>query len=344
MMAACSSTRRAAAGFTLLEMLLVLILLGLMASAGLLLSEGVEDQARYDETKRRLELIRRAIVGDPTRTVNGAPEISGFVVDMGRLPSCLAELLEPGEEITPATSPRTFTSPCDDTVTISDWVFDTNTGIGSGWRGPYLQVLPETSGNLRFRDGYGNEGSNATADARNAGWDYTVSGSSLSVTSLGFDAIGTGDDVAAPQLIVGADWEVQLPAAVSVTFVNQSTSNDLPDIDEKLVLRVYLSNLTDYVKGDDDTNPFLTLSTDTVLQGGNRTTETFILDSSPTLPIGIRGYALVCYELPAGDPNEYRIFDGRCAASNPKPDATNIRSFSVVPRQTLTLNLDWIIR
>lgn len=83
-------------GFTLLELVLVLFLIALMASAALLLTEGVEDQARYDETKRRMELIRKAIVGDPSRTVNGGPEISGFVADMGRLPGCVAELLTPG--------------------------------------------------------------------------------------------------------------------------------------------------------------------------------------------------------------------------------------------------------
>ena len=72
-------------GFTLLEMVLVLFLIGLLASAGLLFTEGVEDQAKYDETKRRMELIRKAIIGDATRTINGAPEVSGFAADMGRL-------------------------------------------------------------------------------------------------------------------------------------------------------------------------------------------------------------------------------------------------------------------
>lgn len=40
-------------------------------------------------------MIREAILGDPRKTVNGQAVMSGFVADMGRLPTCLRELLEP---------------------------------------------------------------------------------------------------------------------------------------------------------------------------------------------------------------------------------------------------------
>ena len=80
-------------GFTLLEIVLVLFLLGLMASSTLFLTQGVEDQTKYDETKHRLKMIRTAIIGDSSRTINGHPEVSGFAADMGRLPECLRELL-----------------------------------------------------------------------------------------------------------------------------------------------------------------------------------------------------------------------------------------------------------
>lgn len=146
------------AGFTLLEMVLVLFLVGLMASAAMMLTEGVEDQTKYDETKRRMELIRKAIVGDPTRTVNGGPEISGFVADMGRLPGCLRELLEANDCAEPANP-------------LTPWSIDANTGIASGWRGPYLQTLPERDGALRFRDGYGNSDAD---DTLNSGWNWQV--------------------------------------------------------------------------------------------------------------------------------------------------------------------------
>lgn len=331
-------------GFTLLEMLLVIFLMALVASTGLMLTEGVEDQAKYDETKRRMELIRKAIVGDPTRTVNGAPELSGFVADMGRLPLCLAELLRLGDEVLPATVPKTFKSPCDDTEIVSEWNLDQNTGVGIGWRGSYLQVIPESGGGLRFRDGYGNEGANAAADALDSGWDYSVTAATASLASEGMDLTVATDDVAAPQLIVSADWQVQIQAAVSVTFENQSGTK-LPGSDVNLVLRLYLSDLTDYVDSDEGTPDYLVLAKESVL-GSSQKAETFKLSTPPLLPIGQRGYAIVCY-VATSDPDDFVIFDGDCDTSganpNPKPDIANIRSFSVLPRQTLNLALNWII-
>ncbi len=347
-----STRRRSERGFTLLEMLLVIFLMALVASTGLMLTEGVEDQAKYDETKRRMGLIRKAIVGDPTRTVNGAPELSGFVADMGRLPLCLAELLTLGDEVVPATVPKTYESPCDDTVIVSAWNLDQDTGVGIGWRGPYLQVIPESGGGLRFRDGYGNEGANAANDALNSGWDYSVTGTTTSLSSEGMDLTVATDDVAAPQLIVSADWQVQLPAAVSVTFENQS-GNPIPPTtippasNLNLQLLIYLSDLTNVIKADDGNNEFLALTPTEPVLANSRKSVTFTLDTAPTIAIGVRGYAIVCYVAPPADPDEFVIFDGDCNTSspnpNPKPDITNIRSFSVLPRQTLNLALKWII-
>jgi len=219
-------------GFTLLEMLLVIFLMALVASTGLMLTEGVEDQSKYDETKRRMELIRKAIVGDPTRTVNGGPEISGFVADMGRLPECLVELLALGDEILPATNPRTFKSPCDDTVTITEWNLDTNSGLGGGWRGPYVQTLPDADGLKRFRDGYENDDGSV-----NFGWQFSDATSEIRVQSAGtngvFDGITPSDDYPAgntiadvPALISTSDQDVNFQGwdAITIRFENNSAS------------------------------------------------------------------------------------------------------------------------
>jgi hypothetical protein len=326
-------------------MLLVIFLMALVASTGLMLTEGVEDQSKYDETKRRMALIRTAIVGDSTRTVNDAPALSGFVADMGRLPLCLAELLTLGNEVVPVTVPKTYESPCDDTVIVSAWNLDPDTGVGIGWRGPYLQVIPESGGGLRFRDGYGNEGANAANDALNSGWDYSVTGATTSLSSEGVDVTVATDDVVAPQLIVSADWQVQLPAAVSVTFVNQSGTK-LPTSAANLVLRLYLSDLNDYEDSDEGTPDYLVLTSLSVFENSQKT-ESFTLNTPPLLPIGQRGYAIVCHQGGTVDPDDFVIFDGDCNTTapnaNPKPDITNIRSFSVLPRQTLNLALNWVI-
>ncbi|PHS25896.1 MAG: hypothetical protein COA83_04330 [Methylophaga sp.] len=382
-MTAASSIARSQAkrylqsGFTLLEMVLVLFLIGLMASATLMLTENVEDQAKYDETKRRMAMMRTAIVGDPTRTINGGPEISGFVADMGRLPNCVAELLESGDERSPATDPKEHDSPCIPSEIITAWDIDASTGLGSGWRGPYIQVLPERNGDLRFRDGYGNTGTDASGaggtnldastvfdDERYSGWSWRLYNSSgtltpdastaTSIRLQSYDLNGlnkypsgdieTSDASVARQLelVKSADWEVELPATVNVTFKNQS-AGDLPIANENLVLRLYLSDLSTAIDGNDDVNDYLVLDANSAISGIPKT-KNFTLISTPKIPIGTRAYSIVCFEEPAtGNFDDYVIFDGDCNAGNDTQDTSNIRIFSVVPRQSLNLNLDWII-
>lgn len=219
-------------GFTLLEMLLVLFLMTLIASAGLMLTEGVEDQAKYDETKRRMELIRKAIVGDPTRTVNGAPEISGFVADMGRLPLCVAELLDLGDEITPATTPRTFESPCTNTVIIPEAHDDANSGLTFGWRGPYVPLLPDSDGQRRLRDGYENDDGSV-----NFGWGFSNDTLEIKMQSPGlngrFDGGTPIDDfpqapsvATAPALVNERDFRARFQNwnAIAIRLENSATT------------------------------------------------------------------------------------------------------------------------
>jgi len=318
-------------GFTLLEMVLVLFLIGLLASAGLLFTEGVEDQAKYDETKRRMELIRKAIVGDTTRTINGTPEVSGFAADVGRLPDCIKELL--------------VNETCDG-LTINPWAVDTETGIGFGWRGPYIQVIADRDGEVRFRDGYGNVDADSAQDSKDFGWVFNIPAatSSIQLQSLGFDAFSSLDDfpqpvsAVLPDIIVNDDWKIN---SLTVTFKNIDDEN-LPIVDSNLLLRVYQSQLTDYVDGSSEGFEFLTLSASSV-PAENSSSKSFIFTEPDTVVQGIRAYALVCYEVPVGDADGYVIFDGDCESSNSTPSSSNIRTFTVVPRNSLNLQLDWII-
>ncbi|OQW69374.1 MAG: hypothetical protein BVN35_19190 [Proteobacteria bacterium ST_bin11] len=169
-----STRRRSQRGFTLLEMLLVIFLMALVASTGLMLTEGVEDQSKYDETKRRMALIRNAIVGDSTRTVNDAPALSGFVADMGRLPTCLREL----------TDALDCTSPGNALTTSA---LDSNSGLLAGWRGPYISMLPDNDGQLRFRDGYENDDGSL-----NFGWGFLNDGTQIQLQSFGLNSVADG--------------------------------------------------------------------------------------------------------------------------------------------------------
>lgn len=319
-------------GFTLLEMVLVLFLIGLLASAGLLFTEGVEDQAKYDETKRRMELIRKAIIGDPTRTINGGPEISGFAADMGRLPECIKELL--------------INKTCDDSE-IEEWAVNTDTGIGFGWRGPYIPVIADRDGQIRFRDGYGNVDTEFDQDNKDFGWNFNISPatSSVQLQSLGFDILSTLDDfpqpvsAVVPNIIVNDDWKIK---ALKVRFKNISEQN-LPVNTSNLLLRIFNSELSDYVDGGlTNSEVPITLAASDVF-AEDTLTKSFSFDGPSTVVQGIRAYAVVCYEIPSGNPDEYVIFDGDCEPTNIKPDSSTIRTFAVVPRNSLNLQLDWII-
>lgn len=193
-------SRLQTAGFTLLEMVLVLFLVGLLASAGLLFTENVEQRADYEETQRRMAAVKRAIIGDPNRTIDNSPEISGFISDVGRLPLCLKELITLGEVVDIVDG--VYASPCDDDAenNIRIWQLNTETGRGSGWRGPYLQGEQEDSGVSTFRDGYSNVSTDPVEDDLNFGWQRfeadPVTGEVLIVSS-GFDLSSAADDISA---------------------------------------------------------------------------------------------------------------------------------------------------
>ena len=86
--------RHKSAGFTMLELLVVIALLGVLTLAGttLLIDDG--DWKRQDETEARWDAIRKAIIGEPNLNLNGSPYVAGFVADMGRLPQSISELIE----------------------------------------------------------------------------------------------------------------------------------------------------------------------------------------------------------------------------------------------------------
>ena len=71
-------------GFTLLEMILVVFILGILATIPLTFIENEDGQRRYEQSRQTMSNIREAIVKE--RAYRGQPLISGFVADNGRLP------------------------------------------------------------------------------------------------------------------------------------------------------------------------------------------------------------------------------------------------------------------
>jgi len=81
-------------GFTLVEMLMVILIIAATTKIVAVSTQEFAYSARYEQTQAKLDTLRQAIVGNSKRTINGQPDISGFVSDMGRLPDNIRELLQ----------------------------------------------------------------------------------------------------------------------------------------------------------------------------------------------------------------------------------------------------------
>ena len=121
--------RKNCAGFTLIEMLLVVFLIGLVASSMVLIVNDKDDQNRYDQTRVRYQTILDAILGTPKLSLNGQPLVNGFIADMGRLPVILDELI---------------TQPADGTPSLVGLGEVDGSIITTSWRGPYLATFNQS--------------------------------------------------------------------------------------------------------------------------------------------------------------------------------------------------------
>ncbi len=267
------------AGFTLLELLLVVAILSSLALAATTFVDNADDQRRFEETRNRLANIRRAIIGYPNLSAGGEAVIGGFVADMGRLPRNLNELFVSGYCSNPAyisksvceSNSGTWTEDsafnvmgaCSNVTktTKSDCETDSPDNIwielGTGWRGPYLHAMPE-SGGMIYRDGWGNGGNAPGADF---GWRVAVTDidddatpddfdNTLSVQSMGSDGAPGGGSYAADYpvstavLVERGDHNVDLTGGIRVRFQNPADGSGtaLPLSATTVCLRIYYAS------------------------------------------------------------------------------------------------------
>jgi type II secretory pathway pseudopilin PulG len=191
-------------GLTLLELLLVVAILSAVAWMSLGLVSNNTDQVRFEDTRNRLAAIRRAIIGDTGRTINGGPELRGYVADMGILPTDLNALI--AREYCNGKPDKTTSAACTTAggtwVTQPAYAYNADYGLWSGWNGPYLPAA-ELSRYPRFQDGWGRPPQSESPEVpNNFGWIYSHTAEDpkewnagyLFVQSYGRDGASGGND------------------------------------------------------------------------------------------------------------------------------------------------------
>lgn len=102
-------------GFTLVEIVIVIVVLGIIASIAIAAIGDFIDESRIAATKSEMQEIKKAIVGDPQIAAGGKHISRGFLGDCGFVPERLQDL-----------------------ITRPDSVPAYNKFEQTGWNGPYV--------------------------------------------------------------------------------------------------------------------------------------------------------------------------------------------------------------
>lgn len=232
--------RHAHAGFTLVELLVVVAVL----SAVSLLAFGVvaDDrlQLRHDDTRARLQAVYRALLGGTNMADNTGAH--GFVADNGALPNDMATVLQRGTldgygVKSPVFDPQPNDSTCANDGSANDILLGSASAqLLKGHRGNYLGALPI---NGTLRDGWGNV--SPSDDGLNFGWQFNAdtANGSLALASLGQDNASGGSDYAVDSgwSMASTDWRT--PIAGWTVQVKNWRSTDIAANTLSLSLLVY---------------------------------------------------------------------------------------------------------
>ena len=120
-----SNRQHRKAGFTLIEMVIVIVISGILITVALKSLSSIHTSSKTEETKQEMESLAYAVVGNPSVSNNGTRTDFGYVGDVGALPANLDALYQ-------------------------------NPGGYSTWKGPYVANRFEQMTDDYKRDAWGN--------------------------------------------------------------------------------------------------------------------------------------------------------------------------------------------
>jgi prepilin-type N-terminal cleavage/methylation domain-containing protein len=80
-------------GFTLMELLVVLLIIGILSTVALRTIDATRDRSLFDQTTKEMDQLVKAIVGNPDLTYDGRRVDFGYYGDMEELPNELRDLV-----------------------------------------------------------------------------------------------------------------------------------------------------------------------------------------------------------------------------------------------------------